>query len=137
MFAGQQSITNGLRKIKNPTKIKGVTNKYEGLITNDFNFKYQTNNFNKIIDSLKSFDIFVQDIYYAERKGKPIFIVTFTNPNILWHKYEGDAYGSGHNHMYIGSKKIKTTNWISMEKNEINDLLFDQLNKVELLEQIK
>ena len=119
MFTNLQWIFNEYKKIKNPTKYPKTIQKYQGLLAEDFDFKHQKDNFTKIKTSLEHFNIFPTEIYYAERVGKTMFVVCFTNPNIFWHKYEGEAYGSGQNYIYWKSQKINTTIWIKLTPDEI------------------
>ena len=123
MFAGKTWISNEFKKVKNPTKIFNVANTYEGLLTEEFNFKFQKNNFDIIKNSLEPFLIFPQEIYYAERDGRSTFVVTWTNPNIFWHKYEGGVLGSGQNYIYWKGHKINTTGWIKMYSDDISNIL--------------
>lgn len=123
MFANKAWITNGYKKVKNPTKFVGVTDKYEGVLLPHYDFKYQTENFNKITESLVPHQIFPTEIYSASRAGKTFFVVCFNNPNLFWHKYEGEGYGSGQNFIFWKSQKIATTVWIQYTPEQINQLI--------------
>ncbi len=123
MFTNHLWISNDYRKIKNPTRHYGTTQKYQGILNPDFDFKYQTDNFIKIKTSLEQFGIFPTEIYYALRANKPIFLVCFDNPNIFWQKYEGTTIGSGQNYIYIGPYKINTTVWIELTPDKILQIL--------------
>jgi hypothetical protein len=119
MFTNNQWISNEHKKIKNPVKYSGAANKYQGVLLDDFDFKYQKDNFNKIKESLEHFNINPTEIYYATRANKPIFVVCFDNPNIFWQKYEGESYGSGQNYIYWKTHKINTTVWLTFTPDEI------------------
>jgi hypothetical protein len=123
MFAGKTWISNKYKKVKNPTKIPGVINRYEGPLDENYDFKFQKDNFEKITKSLEPFQTFPQEIYYSERNGKSTFVVTWNNPDIFWHKYEGNALGSGQNYIYWKGHKINTTVWIKMNLNDITTVL--------------
>jgi hypothetical protein len=119
MFTNSQWISNEFKKIKNPVKYPGTANKYQGVLPDDFDFKYQKENYDKIKLSLQPFNINPTEIYYATRANKPIFVVCFDNPNIFWQKYEGEALGSGQNYIYWKSHKINTTVWLTFTSDEI------------------
>lgn len=119
MFTNCQWISNEFKKIKNPVKYPGVTNKFQGVLPDDFDFEYQTKNFDKIKQSLEPFNIYPTEIYYAKRVGKPIFVVCFDNPNIFWLKYEGECIGSGQNYIWWKSRKINTTDWITYNSDNL------------------
>ena len=123
MFTNKAWITNGHKKVKNPTRYLGVTDKYQGPLLPNYDFKYQTDNFNKIRDSLAPHQIYPTEIYKATRVGKSFFVVCFNNPNIFWHKYEGEFYGTGQNIIVWKSQKIATTAWIKYTPEQINQLI--------------
>ena len=132
MFAGKEWIFNDYKKIKNPIKFKEVNQIYEGNLQDDFDFKFQQKNFNNIKTSLQIFGIFPSEIYLANRVGKTIFVVTWTDPNLFWHKYEGEKYGSGQNYIYWKSHQIKTTDWIKLTQNNIAHILND-VNPIDII----
>lgn len=119
MFTNSQWISNEHKKIKNPVKYPNTANKYQGIIPDDFDFKYQKENFDNIKLSLQPFNINPTEIYYATRQNKPIFVVCFDNPNIFWQKYEGESYGSGQNYIYWKKHKINTTIWLTFAPDEL------------------
>jgi hypothetical protein len=119
MFAGKTWITNEYKKVKNPTKVLGTKDRYEGVLDEDFDFKYQKDNFEKIRKSLEPFGIEPKEIYYATRVGKPMFIVTWSSPYILWNKYEANSYGSGQNYIFYKNHSINTTIWIQFTSEDI------------------
>ncbi len=49
MFTDFEWILNEFKKIKNPVKYPDVTNKYQGVLPDDIDFKYQAKIFYKII----------------------------------------------------------------------------------------
>ena len=130
MFANKTWITNGTdkvyKKVKNPAKYPDVTDKYEGPLVSGFDFKHQTANWEKIKTSLEPWQIYPTEIYFANRAGKSSFVVLFSNPDIIWNKYEGEGYGSGQNLIYFKDKKIKTTLWITYSEQKIGQILAGQ-----------
>ena len=119
MFTNKTWISNGLKKVKNPVKYQGVTDKYQGQIPQNFDWKFQTGNFQAISNSLQPFGIYPTEMYSATRAGKSSFTVCFSNPDIIWNKYEGEGYGSGQNFLYYKEHKIKTTIWICLTNEDI------------------
>jgi hypothetical protein len=119
MFTNKLWITNGIKKVKNPVKYQGVTDIFQGQIHTDYNFNYQTTNFQKIKNSLEPFNIYPTEIYSALRSGKSLFTVVFSNFDIIWTKYEGESYGSGQNFIYYKSHKINTSLWIILTNDDI------------------
>jgi hypothetical protein len=120
MFTDKLWITNGIKKVKNPAKYPGVTDVYQGQLQPNHDFKHQTTNFQKIKTSLEAFNIYPTEIYSATRAGKSCFTVGFSNPDIVWSKYEGEGYGSGQNFLYYKSYKINTTIWIILTHSDIS-----------------
>lgn len=123
MFCDSKWITNDYKKIKNPTKYPGIEQIYQGNLDPDFDFKFQTNNFNKIKSSLEHFQIYPREIYYGLRFGKSIFVVCFSDSNLIWQKYEGEKMGSSQNYIYWKNKKYNTTHWINFTKEQIGQIL--------------
>lgn len=123
MFTNKAWISNEYKKIKNPVRILGTTNKIQGLLAPNHDFKHQTENFEHIKQSLAPFGIVPTEIYSAERVGKATFVVCFSNPNIFWQKYEGESYGSGQNYIFWKSQKIKTTVWVDLNQDQIAGIL--------------
>jgi hypothetical protein len=108
-------INNGYKKFNNP--IIGKTNiikSSEGQIPNNFDFEHQQKNFDKINNILLEFNIYPTELYYVkwnikDSNNRVSFIVKYSNPAIIWQKYESDSIGSGHNHIYIKKTKVYTT----------------------------
>ena len=123
MFANKTWISNGTKKVKNPVKYQGVTNTYQGQIPPDYDWKFQIGNFQAISNSLVPHGIQPTEIYTATRAGKSSFTVCFSNPDIIWNKYEGEGYGSGQNFIYYKGHKIKTTIWICLTNGDIEQIL--------------
>ncbi len=110
-------------------KLKEVTSIYQGPLTDNFDFKFQKNNFQSIKNSLEPFGIIPKDIYYAEILGKPTFVVTWSNSNFFWRKYETKAQGSGQNYIYYKNKQINTTLWIrDYSQDKIQQLINEYLS---------
>lgn len=122
MFTDKNWITNGCKKVKNPTKIANVNNRFQGVIQEEYDFQHQQNNATKIKELLEPNGILMTEIYSAKRAGKTIFVVLFNNPHLMWQKYEGVAYGSGQNYVYYKEHKINTTLFIDFSPNEILEL---------------
>jgi hypothetical protein len=53
MFIDQIWITNGVKKVKNPAKVPQVTDIYQGDLPENYDFKFQTENCNKIREKLE------------------------------------------------------------------------------------
>lgn len=131
MFYDNDWISNDYKKILNPAKCENIINAYQGHIPHDFNFKSQSKNFYNIFQSLEQFQIYPKEIYYGEKSiqgeknSRTTFVVTFSNPNLLWHKYEGNVCGSGQNYIYWKKRKINTTSWVKLSHDDINAILND------------
>lgn len=122
MFTNQQWIKNEYKSLKNPI-ITSIHNNYQGVLTDTFDFKHQKKKFEAIKKSLEPFGIHPQEIYYSELFGKPLFIVTWSNPNLFWRKNESMSKGACQNHIYYKDKEIKTTEWLKLTQEEINTIL--------------
>jgi hypothetical protein len=125
MFTNKAWISNNHKKIKNPVKLTNTTNKFQGLLPPNYDFKFQIINYEKISQSLEPFGIHPTEIYSAERSGKITFVMCFNNPDLLWQKYEGESYGSGQNYIYWKSHKINTTSWVMLDQNDIQQIFND------------
>jgi len=142
-----QWISNGYINIKNPTKRPNSKINYIGPVS-----KYDFGPFKNIYDKLSNilanypndFDgetfkvdeaepTVFKDIYVSvwNSKYKEInpnlpdrisFVVTTTNPRILWIHYEGDAPGSAHNHIYFKNKRLLVTKVLKVESIEFSEL---------------
>jgi hypothetical protein len=58
-----------------------------------------------------------------EKPNKYVFVVE-SDSQVVWYKYESNAYGSGQNYLYLGKKKFKLSEWLYQfdfheRKNEI------------------
>jgi hypothetical protein len=134
MFANKTWISNGSKKVKNPVKYQGVTDIYQGQFLPNYDWKHQTENFNSIVNSLQPLGIYPTELYSASRAGKSSFTVCFSNPEIIWNKYEGEGYGSGQNFIYYKSYKINTTIWVGLTHEEIKRI-FDGENPDDVIYQ--
>lgn len=109
------SINNSYKRFNNPIIGKtNIINSFEGPIPNNFDFEHQQKNFDKINNILSRYNIYPTELYYV--KWSPLgstnrvsFIVKYSNTDIFWQKYDSDAIGSGHNHIYIKKSKINLT----------------------------
>jgi hypothetical protein len=109
MFTDKTWISNGIKKVKNPAKIPGVNDIYQGPLNGYYDFKFQKENCKKITELLEPHGIHMTEIYSGKRINKVVFVVLFNNPDFIWQKYEGIAYGSGQNYIYFKEHKINTT----------------------------
>jgi hypothetical protein len=122
------STTN---KVSNPYH-KGTLNKFYGNVEN-FDFNHQKKNYEELSKKLSEVDIRFDKVFSStiERKIRDsiqygiTFIVTTTNPNIFWYKYEAQGTGSGGNHILIKGQKIKTTKFVELNKDDIQKLLIE------------
>lgn len=113
MFANQVWISNGYKKVRNPTKYPQSTGCYEGIMTT-YDFRRQCENFEKIKKTLEIVNVHPIEVYSSQRAGKSTFVVCFSEPNILWQKYEGEGPGTCHNYILYKSHKIKTSIWVDL-----------------------
>lgn len=122
-------ISRKKNKILNPYH-KGTTDKFIGPVSK-FDFKRQIKNYNKLYDSLKPFNIYLDEVYSSTiEKGRNKFItflVSSSNPYFFWHKYESGSSGAGQNFIIIDGKKIKLSSWLSCTDEERNELIISIL----------
>lgn len=110
-----QPITNGYRKINHPSCDKeNIVETYEGPYHINYNFGPQTKNFEKIKSILNEFHIYPTEIIHVKwispcGGNRTSFIVKFSDPNILWRKYDSNGEGCGNNNIYIKKRIIKLT----------------------------
>jgi hypothetical protein len=117
-------------KIANPYN-KGNANKFYGNVA-DFDFKHQRSNYEELSKKLLEIGVRFDLIWSSSIERRftqnsvqygTTFIITTTNPSIFWYKYEGHSIGSGGNHILIGYKKIKVSEFIKLNKDDILKLL--------------
>jgi len=116
-------------KMKNPYH-KGTANKLHGNVA-DFDFSSlslnQLNNYDLLCKKLAEVNIIfdkislssIERIVRNSTQYGTTFIATTSNPQIFWYKSESQAIGSGGNHMIIGGKKVKVTEFIKMNRIEL------------------
>lgn len=123
-------ITNR-SKISNPYN-KGTVNKFYGDV-NGFEFGHQSKNYDQLCKKLLDVGVRFNKIFSSsiERQMKnsvqygTTFIVTSSHPQVFWYKYEGNSLGSGGNHMLINGSKIKVTEFLNFNENDIVKLIND------------
>jgi len=117
-------LTNKI-KIINPLSKSDIFS-YEGH-PEEINFKHQQKNFELITNKLSPFDIYFDYIWYGKfTRGDTMvyhFVVRSNNNRIYWRKYEGNSSGSGQNFIYIDGVKYKTTSFLKMSNEELNNKL--------------
>lgn len=130
----EQNITNGFLKISNPQLQQNSTFNYVGNIEN-FDFasivRSQLKNYITIQTLLNSQQIYFTEINIVKWNsevghGNPArckFIIKTSLPNLMWYKYDAQAPGGGNNLIYYKKQKIKTTNFITLNENELIQLL--------------
>jgi hypothetical protein len=130
----EKYINNGNFRITNPQLQPECTFSYVGNIElfdfND-NIKGQQKNFNCIENLLNSQNIYFTEInivkwnskinYTSNKRCK--FIITTSNPELLWYKYDTEAPGGSNNIIYYKNKKIKVTSFINLNEDDLFELL--------------
>ena len=100
---------------------KGTKDKYIGSV-NKYDFKRQKKNYDKLVDSLKPFGIYLDEVYSSviERKYRNFitFLVSSSNPYFYWHKYESGSSAAGQNFIIIDGIKTKLSTWLSYDDKE-------------------
>jgi len=122
MFTNQEWIKNEYKSLKNPI-MKSTDNSYQGILNDNFDFKNQKKNFEAIKKLLEPFGIIPQEIYYSELYKKSVFVVTWSDPNLFWRKNDSRSIGSSQNYIYYKDKEIKTTEWLKLTQQELNQIL--------------
>lgn len=119
-------LPNG-KKITNPLSKKYNTC-YNGPI-NNYMFNAQQSNYDKLkelIDLTHIVAIHFDRIntYNKNKCGTCTEFVAYNHDkSIVWHKYESSAPGSGDNRIYINGIKYKTTKFLSLTLQEVNNIL--------------
>lgn len=130
----EQYISNNFLKITNPQLQQNLTYNYVGDI-NDFDFASiiptQYKNYQSIEQLLNSFQVYFTEINIIKwnsqvgygSRSRCKFIIKTSNPNLLWYKYDSESPGSGNNLIYYKKQKIKTTIFIDMDDEQIDNLI--------------
>lgn len=114
-------------KVKSPLDNSDLYS-YEGPIE-DVNLLQQKANYIIIQNILSEYDIKLNHILFAkfsrESSTAYHFLAKSENEKIYWRKYEGNAFGSGQNYIYIDGNKYKLTSFIKMSKEEKDEILIN------------
>ncbi len=125
-YSNDRWITNGYRKVASHHSRVDLIDPYTGELLNAFDFKRQTNNYNKIIKLFEDYNIRPTQIYYSLCDcNVPDFVVCWTNPNIMWQKfhYHSRCNSGANNFIFYKNHKIHTTDWLKMTKEQVDKLL--------------
>jgi hypothetical protein len=115
-------LVNKYIKLKNPTLSHRNSINHE-CDSENFEFKTQQENYDKLKESLAEYGIVLSKIYATRwssyddinNPNRYVFVVESNSP-VVWYKYEGNSVGSGQNYLYLGKKKIKLTQWLLTTK---------------------
>ena len=109
-------ISNGSKSFINPIINKqDIIESYDGPFYYDFNFGQQTKNYYKIKSIFDKHNIYPTRIIYVKWKRThdtmklTSFIVMFSNPTIIWRKYQSNGLTASHNRIFIKDTFINTS----------------------------
>lgn len=126
-------LTNAYIKIKNPHNNGFDGEKFE-CEPDNYDFVNQKKNYNYLKETFEQYGIKFNKIYaikwqngYDRIVNKYVFVVD-TNSPIVWYRYESKSNGSGQNYIFLGKKRINTTQWISADVTTRNSWI-DEMNQ--------
>jgi hypothetical protein len=112
-------------KIKNILKIPNAETFNENCST--YNFKSQKLNFEKFKNKIEKCSIVPTQLYAANweaySSARHSFLVLTSDPNLLWYRYDTNSIGAAQNWIYLKKKKIKLTDFLNMDEQDIVNYL--------------
>lgn len=118
-------LQNNYIRIVNPLENGDGVN-YE-LDPNDYDFRFQKKNYDKLKASLEPYNIFFEKIYSKHRysQGDHLsdysFVVESNGP-VVWHKRFNCGI-QANNFVYIGKEKFKLSEWLKFSQEKQAQLL--------------
>ncbi len=127
MFSGQKHIKNEYKRFNNPIVDDEFENKYSGPADGyTFPTPKQVEHYKNIKALLENFQITPLEVYAGVRGGLDTFIVTFSNPNIIWRKYESRTPGGYQNYIWIKDHAYSIHIFNDYTVNHVQTILKDR-----------
>ena len=119
MFSTSKTIKNDYKRFNNPVVDSEFKNKYAGPVQGyTFPTSKQHEYYLGIKMRLEKYGITMSEVYAGTRNSLDTYIVTFSNPDILWRKYESKVPGGYQNYIYF--KKQEVVGGVFAEMNEVD-----------------
>ena len=125
-------------KVNNPLDYEHITDSFEGELNEDFDFKFQKINFDKLVKTLEQFELNLEYIWscnFTNNVDKSMFtFIAKTNKvndkQLYWHKYEAKQPGGAQNKIYLIKDnkvhKLMLTKWLGVT-DENRRIMFDNM----------
>lgn len=125
-FINQNYIKTKYFRVQNQALSASNVDPYQGRLTHDFDFGRQAKNFQIIKEKLAAVNIYPEFIFCSKKNyaDSLVFVVTFSDPNVIWYRTQGAQYGSfsGQNKIILHQWKINTSGFKTWEAEKISDL---------------
>ena len=119
-FYNQTFITTRRFKAKNPALLLDGHEPFQGKLRSTFDFGNQTKNFNLLKAQLKLVNIQPVDVYSNKCQNDfLVFVVTFTDPNVIWIRTKGSNYGYGKNQIVLNTCRINLSSFLTWSPEEV------------------
>jgi hypothetical protein len=99
---------------------------YQGILLHDFDFGRQAKNFQIIKEKLAAKNIYPEYIFCSKKNYADtlVFVVTFSDPNVIWYRTQGAQVGSfsGQNKIILHRLKVNTSEFVKWDAERVDNL---------------
>lgn len=131
-FINQNFVKTKYFRVQNQALSPSNVDPFQGVLTPDFNFGRQTKNFQIIKEKLAAVNIYPEYIFSSKKNYADtlVFVVTFSDPNVIWYRTQGAQTGSfsGQNKIILHRLKINLSEFVKWDMERVLDL-FEAVNE--------
>lgn len=124
-FINQNFIKTRYHRVQNQALSSHTnTEPYQGILLNDFDFGRQAKLFQSLKEKLAAVDIHPEYIFCSRNNHNDslVFVVTFSDPNVIWHRTQGSSYGFSQNKIILHRLKINTSEFVKWDAERVSNL---------------
>ncbi len=125
-FINQNFIKTKYFRVQNQALSASNVDPYQGRLTHDFDFGRQAKNFQIIKEKLAAVNIYPEFIFCSKKNyaDSLVFVVTFSDPNVIWYRTQGAQYGSfsGQNKIILHRLKVNTSEFVKWDAERVDNL---------------
>lgn len=125
-FLNQNFIKTQYFRVQNQALSASNIEPFQGRLLPDFDFGRQAKNFQFIKEKLAAVNIYPEYIFCSKKNYADtlVFVVTFSDPNVIWYRTQGKQVGSfgGQNKIILHRLKINTSEFVNWEQTEVENL---------------
>lgn len=125
-FYNQNFIKTKYFRVQNQALSLTNIDPYQGRLLPDFDFGRQAKNFQNIKEKLAAVNIYPECIFCSKKNYADtlVFVVTFSDPNVIWYRTQGAQVGSfsSQNKIILHRLKINTSEFVKWEAERVASL---------------